>query len=89
MSGTFAKFGKDLGCDITIQNGEVRRVSLFAPEHFKRQSIMSLQVRNGTRTKALNRTETANSPKLTCSKPVLYVEPWNMWRCTTLEISRV
>jgi hypothetical protein len=41
MSGTFAKFGKDLGCDITIQNGEVRRVSLFAPEHFKRQSIMS------------------------------------------------
>jgi hypothetical protein len=38
---TYRKFGKDLGCDITLKNGVVKRVSIFKPADLKKKSIMS------------------------------------------------
>lgn len=45
MKAVFSKFGKDLGCDISIKDGKTKRVSLFKPENFKKRSIVN---RNNT-----------------------------------------
>lgn len=40
MASTFRKFGKDLGCYVSFKEGESKRISMFNPTSFSKQSIM-------------------------------------------------
>nr|AZP40192.1 hypothetical protein [Ulva flexuosa] len=41
MAATYRKFGKGLGCDVTLKNGKRKKVILWSPSDFKKQSIQS------------------------------------------------
>lgn len=41
LSKVFGMFGKDLGCDVELKNGEKKRISIFKPTDFAKKSIMS------------------------------------------------
>lgn len=40
MSKVFAKFGRDLAYETRDEKGEIKRISLFTPEDFKKKSII-------------------------------------------------
>nr|WVH39704.1 hypothetical protein [Ulva taeniata] len=41
MAATYRKFGKGLGCDVTLKNGKRKKISLWSPADFKKQNIQS------------------------------------------------
>jgi retron-type reverse transcriptase len=41
MAATYRKFGKGLGCDVTLKNGKRKKVTLWSPSDFKKQNIQS------------------------------------------------
>lgn len=40
MRKTFKKFGKDLGCNILVNDDKYKRISLIIPTNFKKKHIM-------------------------------------------------
>lgn len=41
MAATYRKFGKGLGCDVTLKNGKRKKISLWSPADFKKQNIQN------------------------------------------------
>lgn len=41
LAKIFQRFGKDLGCDVELKNGESKRVSIFNPIDFTKKSIIA------------------------------------------------